>query len=98
MNSLLKKLASITIALAFFIISAPGIHAATTPDLGMAETFVILAGTYTNSAPGTTLNGDLGYATGPALAPTVNGATHDSDGVYAQAGIDQGVALVALNA
>lgn len=94
----IKRLVSVFLVLVFLVGSfSPTVHAATTPDLGMAETFVILSDTYTNTAPGTTLNGDLGYSTGPALAPTVNGATHDSDGTYSQAGIDQGVALVALN-
>ncbi|OVE78584.1 hypothetical protein BVY00_02385, partial [bacterium G20] len=63
----------------------------------MASTFSILSSTYTNTASGTTINGDLGYTTGPAVAPTVNGITHIADGTYNQAGIDQGTALSALN-
>jgi hypothetical protein len=72
-------------------------YAATSPSLGMSSTFGILSGTYTNTAVGTTINGDLGYTTPPAVAPTVNGATHVADGTYNQAGIDQGTALSALN-
>lgn len=72
-------------------------HAATDPGLGQATTFAILSSTYTNTAIGTTITGDLGYTTGPAVAPTVSGATHIADGTYAQAGIDQGSALANLN-
>jgi len=72
-------------------------YAATSPGLGAANTFTILSGTYTNTVGGTTINGDLGYTTGPAVAPTVNGSTHNADGTYNQAGIDQGTALTALN-
>ena len=50
--------------------------AADAPDLGMAATFGILSSTYTNTVAGTTINGDLGYTTGPAVVPTVNGTTH----------------------
>jgi len=50
-----------------------------------------------NTVSGTTLNGDLGYTTPPAVNPTLNGATHQADSVYNQAGIDQNNALIALN-
>lgn len=73
------------------------VYAATSPALGIANTFSILSSTYTNTVAGTTINGDLGYTVGPPVAPTVNGTTHVADGTYNQAGIDQGVALVALN-
>ena len=75
----------------------PLAFAATSPGLGAANAFVILSGTYSNSTSGTTLNGDLGYTTPPAVTPTVNGATHVADSVYNQAGIDQGNALGNLN-
>jgi hypothetical protein len=79
-------------------LSGSSTKAATTPSLGLAATFGILGSTYTNTVGGTTINGDLGYTTGPATAPTVNGSTHAADGTYTQAGIDQGTALTALNA
>jgi hypothetical protein len=74
--------------------------AATSPSLGLASTFGILASTYTNTAPGTVINGDLGYTTGPATAPTLNGTLYTpllNPPTYSQAGIDQGTALAALN-
>jgi hypothetical protein len=80
-----------------FMMAAPLVHAATPPPLGMADSFSILSGTYSNTTPGTTINGDLGYTTPPVTAPTVNGNTHVADATYNQAGIDQGTALSALN-
>jgi LPXTG-motif cell wall-anchored protein len=77
-------------------IGAPA-HASTPQSLGQANTFVILSSTYTNTAGGTTLVGNLGYTTPPAVAPTITGATHVADSIYNQAGIDQGNALASLN-
>jgi len=85
----------ISLILTIFMFS-PIAYAATSPGLGLADTFAILSSTYTNTSGGTTINGDLGYTTPPATAPTVNGTTHVADGTYTQAGIDQGTALTAL--
>lgn len=72
--------------------------AATTPSLGDATTFGALAGTYTNSAA-TTINGDLGYTTGPGVPPTISGGTsYVATGIYSQGGIDQNAALSVLSA
>lgn len=76
---------------------APMASAATSPSLGAANTFNILSGSYVNTTPGTTLSSDLGYTTGPAVAPTVGGNTHVANSTYNQAGIDQGNALNLLN-
>ncbi|HUX31979.1 MAG TPA: IPTL-CTERM sorting domain-containing protein [Thiobacillus sp.] len=81
---------------AFVLVSAQAL-AATAPNLGTSATYGVLSSTYTNTAAGTTINGDLGYTTGPAVVPTVNGTTHVADGPYATAGIDQGIALADLN-
>lgn len=87
------------ISLAFGLAGFKPVSAATTPSLGIAATFGILSSTYTNTVAGTTINGDLGYTTGPAVAPTVSGTTYTAlDAAYAQAGIDQGAALTALAA
>ena len=86
------------VSLAMAVLSgAPLAYAASPPPLGMANSFSVLSGTYSNTSPGTTLNGDLGYTTPPASPPTVNGTTHVADATYNQAGIDQGTALSALN-
>lgn len=94
--SFLKKIKVFSLVLVVFLV-APSVHAATSPGLGQADTFSILSSSYVNTAIGTTINGDLGYTTGPVVAPTVNGTTHVVDNVYNQAGIDQGTALAALN-
>jgi len=44
------------------------------------------------------INGDLGYTTGPAVSPTVNGITGVSDDTYNQAGASQSTKLESLNA
>ncbi|MHB8546985.1 MAG: ice-binding family protein, partial [Nitrosotalea sp.] len=71
--------------------------ATSAPNLGAAGTFGILASTYTNTVSGTTINGDLGYVTGPATAPTVTGVTHVNDATYTQAGTDQNTAISSAN-
>lgn len=93
---LFGKIGVLSLLLVVFA-AAPLANAATSPDLGTARTFVVLSGTYTNTVPGTTLNGDLGYTTPPAVAPTVNGTTHVANSTYNQAGTDQGAALSNLN-
>jgi len=71
--------------------------AAVSPDLKTAATYGILASTYTNTTAGTTINGDVGFTTGPAVTPA---GTHTNYGVvapYATAGTDLASALSALN-
>lgn len=57
------KRAGVLSLLAFMAVFtlSPVANAATSPNLGAAASFVILADTYTNTAPGTTLTGDLVY-------------------------------------
>lgn len=81
-----------------FITPNTALAAGVTPNLGQAASFSILSSTYTNTVPGTTINGDLGYTTGPQVAPTVNGVTYIGPSTkYTTAGTDQGVALVDIN-
>src|SRR4030065_632587 len=82
---------------AFVLVSAQAL-AATAPDLLTSGTYGVLSSTYTNTAAGTTINGDLGYTTGPAVNPTVSGTTDGGNAPYNQAGVDQGSALATLNA
>jgi hypothetical protein len=82
------------------IISDPGgpsIPATPTMDLGTAGTFAILASTYTNTATGVVVNGDLGYTTGPAVNPVIFGTIHHNDATYSQAGSAQGTATSFAN-
>lgn len=93
---LYKKVIPLGLLIAPIIIS-PVASAATSPSLGVADSFVILSSTYSNSVGTTTLVGDLGYTTGPASAPVLDGDTYVADSTYNQAGIDQGTALSALD-
>lgn len=72
-------------------------YAATTPSLGAATSYGILASTYTNTSA-STVNGDVGFTTGPAVAPGGVHNNYGSGAPYATAGTDQGAALSALNA
>ena len=87
------------IASLFVFLLAPSAHAATTPALGAAASFGVLSGTYSNTVGGTTINGDVGYTTGPATSPTINGTDFGSGAPYATAhDTDALSALTALNA
>ncbi|MEO8863112.1 MAG: ice-binding family protein [Candidatus Saccharimonadales bacterium] len=93
---LLKRVVFVSATLSLFAFS-PLAYAATSPALGQADPFSVLSSSFVNTAPGTVLNGDLGYTTGPAVPATVNGHTRVADATYNQAGIDQGTALASLN-
>src|ERR1035437_187860 len=89
----MKKL--IILLFIFLILLVPSVLAVSVPNLGQSSNFGILSSTYTNTVSGTTINGDLGYTTPPAVNPTVNGTTNIANST--QAGIDQGSALASLN-
>jgi hypothetical protein len=80
------------------ITASQPVSAATSPNLGAADPFSVLSSTYTNTAAGTTINGDVGYVTPPAMTPTINGNVHVANGTYNQAGIDQNAARTLLDA
>ncbi len=70
--------------------------AATTPSLGAAATYGVLASTYTDTSAATTVNGDVGFTTPPATAIAGVHVNYGSGAPYATAGTDQGSALSAL--
>jgi hypothetical protein len=89
-----RRLPGIALAAAVACALAPATAGAMTPvDLATAQPFVVLAGsTATNTGP-SVLNGDLGVSPGTALVgfglpAVVNGATHATDAVAAQAQLD----------
>jgi hypothetical protein len=99
----MKKFASQFLTIAITVLSigftAPlTASAATTPSLGAAATYAVLSSTYTNTTAGTTITGDVGFTTGPAVAPLGAHANYGSGVPYANAGADQGAALSSLNA
>lgn len=70
--------------------------AATTPALGQTATYSVLSSTYTNTTA-TTINGSVGFTTGPAVIPLGTHTNYGSGAPYATAGVDQGGMLTALN-
>lgn len=95
-----NKNSVVGIATVSFILGLTGLNialAATTPNLGAATTYGILSSTYTNTVSGTTVNGDVGFTTGPVVAPTGSYATYGSGALYSTAGTDQGNTLNNLN-
>ncbi|MDO8520969.1 MAG: ice-binding family protein [bacterium] len=92
-NSLVTALA---VSLVFGITGPIATFAATTPSLGVSATYGVLGSTYTNTSAGTTINGDVGFTTGPAVTPLGTHTNYGSSAPYATAGTDQGSALSAL--
>ncbi len=83
-----------------FVLSFAGpttLFAANPPPLGYSITYGILANTYTNTTLGTTVAGDIGYTTAPAIVAAGVHNNLGSEAPYAAAGADQGTALANLN-
>ena len=72
----------------------PAASAQVAPSLGSLSTYGVASSTYTNTAAGTTINGDVCFTTGPAVTPTILGT---SGACPASAGPDQTGALAILN-
>ncbi len=75
-----------------------GAFAANAPNLGSTRDYAIVSDTLTNSntAPQTSLTGDVCYTTGPTTPPlTINGNT--ATPCPPQTGVDQNLALASLN-
>lgn len=90
-------IASISLFIVIGIIGAIKVFAATTPFFGVTSSYTILSSTYTNTVPGTTVTGDIGFTTPPAVTPAGIHANYGSGAPYATAGIDQGILLTSLN-
>src|SRR3989344_4524619 len=71
--------------------------AATTPSLGQATTYGVLGSTYSNATGPTTITGDVGFTTGPAVTPLGTHANYGSGAPYSAAGSAQSTALSNLN-
>jgi hypothetical protein len=56
----------------FLLVSAPAL-AQVAPSLASEAPFAIVSSTYTNTVAGTTINGNVCFTTGPAVAPVVVG-------------------------
>jgi len=88
-----SRLAGVAVLVTLAFAAAPVAARASAVNLGTVEPFVVLGGAaVTNTGP-SVLNGDLGVSpgtslTGFGLPAVVNGATHENDGVAAQAQSD----------
>lgn len=89
-----KNAASATLALVALLSVSFGVTAQTAPSLGSEAPFGIVSSTFTNTAAGTTINGNVCFTTGPAFPATVTGTTGPCP---AAAGTDQTAALAILN-
>lgn len=92
-----NKVSIVVLTVAFSLVGLTTVLAATTPVLGTSVTYSVLGSTYTNTAAGTVINGDVGFTTGPAVVPGGTHTNYGSGAPYATAGIDQGSALTDLN-
>jgi hypothetical protein len=95
-----NKFSSVALSLAVLFSFASPVKAAVfpfTPSLGAAATYGVLSDTFTNPVGPTTINGDVGFTTGPFVAPLGIHSNYGSGVPYSQAGIDQAAALSDLN-
>lgn len=93
----INQVFAVFVSLSFSLVLPVAALAATAPSLGTTSTYGVLSSTYTNTVSGTTINGDVGFTTGPAVAPVGVHANYGSAAPYATAGTDQGSALSSLN-
>ena len=77
----------------FGLVRLTAVLAATSPTLGTASTYGVLASTYTDTSAATTINGDVGFTTPPATAPAGVHTHYGTSTPYFTAGTDQGTAL-----
>jgi hypothetical protein len=100
MKNFKKKSMAVVLAI-FFVLATLGLTgptaalAITTPSLGAAATYGVLASTYTNTTV-TTINGDVGFTIPPATVPLGTHPHYGSGVPYAAAGANQSTALAAL--
>lgn len=97
MKNLKINLGIAVMAVIFVFVAVTSVRAATTPPLGMATSYAILASTFTNTVAGTVVNGDIGFTTGPAVVPGGVHTNYGSGAPFATAGTDQNTALGLLN-
>lgn len=88
---------AVVVSAGFGLVRPFFVYAATTPLLGATATFGVLASTYTNTTAGTVINGDVGFTTGPAVAPGGTHSNYGSGTPYSSAGSNQSTVLIALN-
>ncbi len=105
----INKYSIVTILVVSFVLSLAGpiaalaLTTAATPDLGDAATYGVLSDTYYNPLGPTTINGNVGFTTAPAVLPLGGHPSvtypYYGSGIpeYTNAGAAQAAALAALN-
>lgn len=91
-----RTIITISATLASFLIPA-SVSAATSPSLGSAASYAIIAQTYVNTVPGTTVNGDIGFVTAPAVTPAGAHTNFGGGSAFTTAVADRNTALAALS-
>ncbi len=93
-----NKVSAALLAVVFALVmnSPNSVFAATTPDLGASSSYAVIGSTYTNTVPGTTITGDIGFTTPPAVVPAGIHNNYGSSAPYSAAGSDQNNALSTL--
>jgi len=95
MNKFNKKSIGVLAIVFMFGLVGVNIVSAATPSLGVAGTYGVLSSSYINTTT-TTINGDVGFTTPPAVAPLGTHTNYGSGIPYDTAGIDQDNALSSL--
>jgi hypothetical protein len=91
----INKLSTVILSIALILgsVGPMAALAATTPSMGAAASYAILAGTYTNTSAGTTVTGDIGFTTGPFTTPLGVHTNYGSGAPTPTARIDAASAL-----
>ena len=84
---------TVVVLLVISLAGLVNVFAATTPSLGAAASYGVLSSSFINTSASTTITGDVGFTTGPAVAPLGAHTYYGSGFPYSTAGTDQGSAL-----
>lgn len=101
--NLVKKVSLVLSFFVFFALS-PHVNAATSPNLGTANSYSVLAGSEVTNTGATTIGGNVGISPGIGSPPhysgfgtvTMGGSIHDADGAALTAQADRSTAFTAL--
>ncbi len=104
LNTIPTFFSLLLVVLMIFMTSVPQVYAATSPSLGTAASYSILAGSEVTNTGSTTISGDVGISPGIGAPPhytgfgtvTLGGSIHDGDGAALTAQADKNAAFANL--